>query len=286
MHLLTPSSYGGLSSPQGSDGSVTSALVERVRDPFLFAFMVSLATWNWRFAYVVLRGGTAAVQTIELAHAQVRSHPLVVPLAAAVTFVALHPWIRGAVSLLRTQADVAFANWRKRLIERQVLLSIVEWRDQSEYAQLIKRGEVLSKAVNFTMERLRIAWIERRPGGSAAPGSIVVDRFPQAQPFEGFAILTKRGYLRADEKTVSREIAPQIAYVLDALPTCGSAIVATAPSPVPIPDVAGSVRGLALLRDGAEVEFYDETPPPDALAWVRYSSSAGGWGVFEIAPRR
>jgi hypothetical protein len=264
-------------------GSITNALVERVRDPFLFALALAAMSWNWRFVYIVLRGGTSAVETIGLAHSQIRPYPLLVPIVFAVVFVALHPWIRGSVAALRAYADVASDNWRRRIVERGALMVIAEWREHSEYVRMSGRIAHLEQALDFALERLRMGWIERRPGGAAAPGAVVVERLAQAQQFEGFAVLTKQGLLCADERTILLEAAPQIAYVLDALPGCRRAVVATPSSLVPMAGTTADVGGIALLSDGRQVEFPGPKPPPNAVACVHCQS--GSWGLFEAPPR-
>lgn len=258
-------------------GSIKNALLERVRDPFLFALAVALASWNWRFVYILLHGGPSAAQTIASAHSQIRDWPLLVPVIAAIAFVVVHPWIRGAVALVRAYADIAAENWRRKAAERRALMSAGEWRQHPIFLELERRLSQRDEALKLTLERLHASWMARRP---IVSGTMTIEKLARREEFTGFAVLTEYGLLKADERTVRPGTPAQnVGYVVDNLPACLRAIVAGPSAPVPMPATTAEVDGIALLVDGIEETFKGAKPPPNALAWVRYLKDS--WGVFE-----
>jgi hypothetical protein len=259
--------------------SIKSAFLERVRDPFVFSFLVALAGWNWRFVYVIVHGGPNAAETMAAAHHELPNCFIGVPLVAAVAFVIVHPWVRGTVALARTHADVAANNWRRRATERRELMSLDEWGAHPQYTEMIRRADRLKAATQSALERLHACWVARRP---AAGGTVTIEKLAQPQQFEGFAVLTPRGLLKADEGTTGSDTPPQmICYVLDCLPVCARAIVASGSSHVPMPETSADVGGFALLKDGRQVPFPSgDAPPATARAWIRRIDNV--WAIFEV----
>jgi hypothetical protein len=149
-----------------AQSEATHALIERLRNPFIFAFLASWLVTNWTFFAHLLMGSEEIGQRIELAKAELtQQSAITVPLAIAFIYTFVWPWatflIMSYHAFIRRKSDEAsIINEHELAIlktKNNYQRMRLETNEQRITEQVIKSRKSLHELMAFNDDYLKTA---------------------------------------------------------------------------------------------------------------------------------
>lgn len=130
--------------------SLKQGVLERLASPLPGSFVIAWLIWNWKVVFFTIFNAGTAIERIQFIESHNNAIDFeVIPLAAAVFFILLHPPLRNLIDIYQSRFRRKMQERSIAEVERGIEASIV-------YADSLRRKDIFSKqsALNLSEEKL------------------------------------------------------------------------------------------------------------------------------------